>query len=157
MPFEVPKNRNKMLSTLFPQGYDNQKNKYHNIGTLSTPYANKPRSSMGDYGPPQNTVYYTDYNRNYPYDLDNSSAIYNSNDGSGCNPGQPQGYNSNYPDKFITSNYFAPRIYKPTGHVNSINKRESFSFENDYNIIDSSYPKTTVKNDRIRFSKKRYN
>jgi hypothetical protein len=150
MQFEIPEIHNKLVSTIFPRGYDNNnQNRYHNIGTLSTPYPNKPFSSMGAYGPPQGTVYYTDYNRNYPYELNSKtiSDIYPSRER--CLDNNYRNYDDEYPNDFIRSNYFSPESYNPSGHVNSLNKKEEFSFGTNYKNIATAY----VDRNIYRFSK----
>lgn len=57
------------LSPTFMDGYSYPQ-RYVNLGQLSTPYIGKRYGIGGDYGPPQATMYYTDYNRNYPYPMD---------------------------------------------------------------------------------------
>jgi hypothetical protein len=97
--------------------------KYHNVGQLMTPYEGKPGGTVGDYGPPQSTRYFTDYNSNYPYPLDSQSrpGVYIPMPGSGeCGPFQHPGffetYNPSYPGHYIASNYFAPQRIIERGH-----------------------------------------
>lgn len=97
--------------------------RYHNVGQLMTPYQGKPGGTVGDYGPPQHTRYFTDENSNYPYPLDSQSrpGVYIPMPGSGvCGPfGHPgffETYNPAYPGHYIPSNYFSPQSIIERGH-----------------------------------------
>jgi hypothetical protein len=158
MPFQILKTSDKISSNIFPTGIDKQKNTYHNIGSLSTPYDKKPFSSMGDYGPPQSTVYYTDTNNNYPYVLDKNSisSIYIPT--KKCEVNHPEYIKSEYPGRFVPSNYFSPQIYNAYGHTNSLNKKESFLFENNnyINLANAYSSEPKVNEYSHRFTKNKW-
>lgn len=85
--------------------------KYHNVGQLKTPYLGKSPNVSGDYGPVQDTVYYTPFNRTYPYPLDKDSrpSVYLPTEG--CmfeHPGYFRAYNPNTRWEYIPENYFTP-------------------------------------------------
>lgn len=77
--------------------------KYHNVGQLKTPYIGKHPGSGGDYGPPQQTRYYTNSNPVYPYPLDTT-----------CN--KNFGLNYNHTRHFVPPDYFAPHTRYPSKH-----------------------------------------
>jgi len=126
MAFEISKSGYSQIDPLFAQGFNPEQGKYHNIGQLQTPYQGKRFGSSGDYGPPQRTKYYTDYNRNYPYVLD---ANFNAREylpGEGCcfrKVGYSPCYENKYPNIFIPPNYFSPQLQHPSGHARPINDR----------------------------------
>ena len=117
MAFEVSNTGFSRIDPLFAEGFNTHKDEYHNIGMLTTPYQGKRFGSSGDYGPPQATKYYTDYNRNYPYVLDADFHPAQYLPTRGCSPC----CESNYPD-FVPSNYFSPQIQYPFGHAKPINR-----------------------------------
>ena len=128
MAFEVSKTGYNQIDPLFAPGYNPEEGEYHNIGQLETPYQGKKYGSSGDYGPPQATTYYTDNNRNYPYVLDSNFRAESYLPTQRCCfkiPGYSPCYESKYPNSFIPSNYFSPKIKYPFGHATPINKYSS--------------------------------
>jgi len=127
MAFEVSRTGYTQLDPTFSPGYP-YPNKYHNIGQLQTPYEGKRFGTGGDYGPPQKTVYYTEYNRNYPYVMDADFRPVGYLPTEGCcfgHPGYSPCYEGQYPDRFVSPNYFAPRLQHPSGHAEPINKHRA--------------------------------
>ena len=128
MAFEISKTGYSQIEPLFAHGYNPEQGEYHNIGQLQTPYQGKKFNSAGDYGPPQATRYYTDYNRNYPYILDADFRASGYIPGQGCcfkKPGYSPCYEASYPEVFIPSNYFSPKLQYPFGHTPPVNKYSS--------------------------------
>lgn len=117
MAYEVSKTGYSKIDPLFAPGYNPAEGKYHNVGMLTTPYQGKKFGSSGDYGPPQATKYYTDYNRNYPYVLDADFHPAQYIPTRGCSPC----CKSDYPD-FVPTNSFSPQIQYPFGHAQPVNK-----------------------------------
>lgn len=100
---------------IFQIGRNSSKNKYHNIGQLRTPYIGKHSnfsSAQGDYGPPQNTDYYTVDNPLYPYPMMSQWEASQYIPGQGCAfgvPGQYVTHDYSNPDTgFVPPNYFSP-------------------------------------------------
>lgn len=101
---------------------ENVDRRYHNIGQLRTPYIGKTsnfKSSQGDYGPPQRTVYYTPSNPVYPYPMMEDWASEQYLPGMGCVNGSPYKYPTydySVPSSaFVPPNYFSPKTKLPQG------------------------------------------
>lgn len=127
--FEVAKSGYAQIDPSINPGrpYDER---YHNLGQLMTPYEGKGRGTVGDYGPPQATVYYTQNNRNYPYPLDSDSrpGVYIPMSGT-CAFGRPgffKTYEPDYPDVYVPENYFSPARRHPTGHTRNVFHSEDY-------------------------------
>lgn len=116
MSYPTPKEFFNDVPSTFISGYNTHTQQYHNIGQLQTPYMGKGWK-LGDYGPPQATIYYRDNNRHYPYPLDRDSMP-----SQGIPQMQPKcfpcSYNSaatdcrkaSYPTRYIPEKYFYPQV-----------------------------------------------
>lgn len=140
MAFQVSRTGYNQIDPTFLPGRLNIKQQYHNVGQLMTPYQGKRFGVSGDYGPPQQTVYYNDRNRTYPYVMDSNFRAEQYLPGAGCmfgHPGYSAAYEPQYPEQFVAPNYFSPQTRYPTGHA----KPTSFS-KTDY----SAYlPETNIR------------
>lgn len=105
--------------------------KYHNIGQLRTPYVDKHSnfaSAQGDYGPPQNTKYYTVHNPLYPYPMMSDWQPTQYLPLGNCAFGSPGQFvvsdNTNPDSGFVPPNYFSPTTHMPSGH--NINPSQTY-------------------------------
>lgn len=117
------------IDETFIRGYTpRNRTKYHNVGQLKTPYLGKKPNVSGDYGPVQDTVYYTSFNRTYPYPLDKDARPSMYLPTEGCmfeNPGYFQAYNPNTPWVYIPENYYTPCSNSSTISKHNSNSRPS--------------------------------
>lgn len=122
MAYQTSRDVVNQIDPLLAQGYPYE-NRYHNVGQLQTPYKGKRFGVGGDYGPPQNTVYYTERNRNYPYPLDKDQRPvgYVPSGQRSCDCNNPFGYHScvkslYYPGTYRPEDYFRSTGASTTGH-----------------------------------------
>jgi len=132
MAFEVSRTAYQQMLPQTAYGYPYE-NKYHNMGQLQTPYQGRLGGVGGDYGVPQNTVYYTPKNPTYPYVLDKDFRATQYLPTEGCIPGFVcpgyfPAFEGEYPDVFVKPNYYSPSV--------------DFSFKNRRVTYES--PKITI-------------
>lgn len=114
MAFQITTPSHRQLHPQLANGYPYE-NKYHNLGQLQSPYINRPKGVVGDYGISYGLAYYTPTNKTYYSVLDKDfraeEYLPTESKMPGYEyPGYFPAYESKYDNVYVPSNYYRPPV-----------------------------------------------